>query len=64
MSPWLGTDATERVFMDRFAQLCTDQMFYVRKVCASQIGDFAAGITKQAFERVLVGIFFLHNKRI
>jgi serine/threonine-protein phosphatase 4 regulatory subunit 1 len=54
MAPLLGRDVTERVFLRRFSQLCSSNMFYTRKVCASHIGDFCAIVGKDQFEKVLV----------
>lgn len=59
IAPLLGRDVTERVFLRRFSQLCTSNMFYARKVCASHIGDFCAVVGKEEFERVLVGVLAL-----
>lgn len=56
MASLLGRDVTERVFLDRFSQLCKNNTFYVRKACASHIGDFCSVIGKDAYEKILVGI--------
>ena len=32
MAPQVGPDITERIFMPRFAEMCTDALFHVRKV--------------------------------
>jgi len=47
MAPVLGSDATERLLLESFLQLCTDSVFHVRKVgeCSEEVrfrfaGDF------------------------
>lgn len=32
MAPLLGKDMTERLFLLRFCEMCTDPLFHVRKV--------------------------------
>jgi len=54
MVPLLGKDVTERVFLDRFTELCSNQMFEVRKACASNFGNFCAVVGKQSYEKVLL----------
>lgn len=54
----LGAEITERVFLQRFTELCSNNVFYVRKVCASHFGDFCSVISREAFEQILVR----HNK--
>ena len=29
----VGADITERLFLDRFGELCSDPLFHIRKVC-------------------------------
>ncbi|KAK5642612.1 hypothetical protein RI129_008779 [Pyrocoelia pectoralis] len=57
LAPFLGREVTERVFLQRFSQLCTSKMFCVRKVCASHFGDFCAVIGKEAYDSVLLPSF-------
>lgn len=60
IAPFLGRDITERIFLRRFSQLCTINLFYVRRVCASNIGDFCAVVGKEEFEKVLVSnLYFI-----
>jgi hypothetical protein len=33
MAPLLGKEMTDRVFLNRFCEMCTDPLFHVRKVC-------------------------------
>lgn len=54
----LGKEATERLFSERFAFLCTDSSFHVRKVCASSFGDFCNVVDREATEDKLLQKFF------
>ena len=54
MAPLIGKDLTESLFLDRFAGLCVDPLFRVRKVCASNFGDFATVVGGDATEKSLV----------
>ena len=42
----------------RFATLCTDPLFHVRKVCAANFGDFSGVVGAEATEKVLLPKFF------
>ena len=44
--------------MSRFATLCTDPLFHVRKVCAANFGDFSGVVGAEATEKVLLPKFF------
>lgn len=54
MVPMLGAEITERVFLPRFSELCSDKLFYVRRVCAAHFGEFCAVVGQEAFEKILV----------
>ena len=54
MAPLIGKEMTESVFLDRFASLCVDPLFHVRKVCAANFGDFANVVGCEPTENVLV----------
>ncbi|CAH1973182.1 unnamed protein product [Acanthoscelides obtectus] len=54
LGPHLGRDITERVFLERFTELCTSPIFFVRKMCADHFGHFCTAIGKEAFEESLV----------
>lgn len=58
LAHFLGRDVTERVFLQRFLQLCSSSMFYIRKMCAASFGDFCAVVGTEAYEYNLVGILF------
>ena len=44
--------------VSRFATLCTDPLFHVRKVCAANFGDFSGVVGAEATEKVLLPKFF------
>lgn len=54
IAPLIGRGTVKNLFLDRFASLCVDPLFHVRKVCASNFGDFAAVVGPDATENVLV----------
>merc|ERR1719283_29385 len=58
MAPLIGREMAERLFLQRFATLCVDPLFHVRKVCAANFGDFSGVVGSEATERVLLPKFF------
>ncbi|XP_052816224.1 serine/threonine-protein phosphatase 4 regulatory subunit 1-like isoform X2 [Mya arenaria] len=58
MAPLLGKDMTERVFLDRFCEMCCDPLFHVRKVCAANFGDFCSVVSQHSTEKKLLPKFF------
>lgn len=52
----------ERVFLNRFIELCSSQMLCVRKSCATNFVKFAAYVRKETFLKSLVS--FLVVKRV
>ncbi|GLV33903.1 Protein phosphatase 2A at 29B [Carabus blaptoides fortunei] len=57
MVPLLGRETTERLFLQRFSELCANNMFYIRKICASSFGEFCAVVGRGAYENVLLPCF-------
>ncbi|XP_071517128.1 serine/threonine-protein phosphatase 4 regulatory subunit 1-like isoform X2 [Panulirus ornatus] len=57
MAPLIGREMTERLFLERFTRLCSDALFQVRKVCASNFGDFCSVVGTQPTEEILVSRF-------
>jgi hypothetical protein len=55
MAPIIGQKSTIENFLQHFSELCGDTQLYVRKVCATNFGDFAAAVGQQKTEEVLVG---------
>merc|ERR1719334_1675104 len=49
---------SQRLFLDRFAALCLDPLFHVRKVCAVNFGDFSGVVGSDATEQILLPKFF------
>ncbi|XP_059088658.1 serine/threonine-protein phosphatase 4 regulatory subunit 1-like isoform X1 [Tigriopus californicus] len=58
IAPLIGRGTVKHLFLDRFASLCVDPLFHVRKVCASNFGEFAAVVGPEATENVLLPKFF------
>ena len=54
MAPLIGKDMSEAIFLERFAALCVDPLFHVRKVCAANFGDFSSVVGMESTEKVLV----------
>jgi len=58
MAPLIGQELSEKLFLQRFADLSGDPLFHVRKVCAANFGDFSGVVGSEATERVLLPKFF------
>jgi len=58
MAPLIGKENSEKIFLDRFAALCTDPLFHVRKVCAANFGDFSGVVGSESTEQILLPKFF------
>ena len=54
MAPLIGKDMSEAIFLERFAALCIDPLFHVRKVCAANFGDFSNVVGSESTEQMLV----------
>ena len=65
MAPLIGKEMSERLFLERFASLCVDPLFHVRKVCAANFGDFSGVVGSDPTEQVLVSksLFWLDHNR-
>ncbi|XP_059476556.1 serine/threonine-protein phosphatase 4 regulatory subunit 1-like isoform X2 [Neocloeon triangulifer] len=55
----IGRDSTIHHFLQPFTELCEDSQLYVRKVCATNFGDFAAVFGPIKTEEMLL-VSFLH----
>ncbi|XP_051161724.1 serine/threonine-protein phosphatase 4 regulatory subunit 1-like isoform X2 [Leptopilina boulardi] len=54
LGPYLGSEVLENVLLDRYLDLCEDERFFVRKVCASYLGEICANISKSiVYEKLL-----------
>jgi len=58
MAPLIGKENSEKIFLERFAALCTDPLFHVRKVCAANFGDFSGVVGSDSTEQILLPKFF------
>ena len=58
MAPLIGKDIVEKLFLERFALLCLDPLFHVRKVCAANFGDFSSVVGSESTEAFLLRKFF------
>jgi len=58
MAPLIGKEMSEAIFLERFAALCVDPLFHVRKVCAANFGDFSSVVGMESTEKVLLPKFF------
>ncbi|XP_048745314.2 serine/threonine-protein phosphatase 4 regulatory subunit 1-like isoform X2 [Ostrea edulis] len=58
MAPLLGRDMTERLFLLRFCEMCTDPLFHVRKVCAANFGDMCKVVEQDNTEQHLLPKFY------
>jgi hypothetical protein len=59
MASVIGHDSTIQHFLMPFSELCEDAQLYVRKVCATNFGDFAAVFGPHKTEEMLVSTSFL-----
>ncbi|XP_071057702.1 serine/threonine-protein phosphatase 4 regulatory subunit 1-like isoform X3 [Onthophagus taurus] len=57
LATFLGPEVTERVLLDRFAELCHDKNVTIRRVCAVQFHNFCSVVGKNAYEKVLLPSF-------
>lgn len=54
LGPYLGSEMLETILLDRYLELCEDERFFVRKVCASYLGEICANISKNVvYEKLL-----------
>merc|ERR1719507_615763 len=58
MAPLIGKEMSQRLFLHRFATLCVDPLFHVRKVCAANFGDFSGVVGSDSTEQTLLPKFF------
>lgn len=62
MAPLIGKEMSEAIFLERFAALCVDPLFHVRKVCAANFGDFSSVVGPDSTEQVLVSTYYTLQK--
>jgi serine/threonine-protein phosphatase 4 regulatory subunit 1 len=54
VNQYIGDEQTEKLFLDRFLDLCKSQNLFVRKMCASIIGEFCTIMSKETITNKLV----------
>lgn len=54
LAPMLGQEATERHFMARFGEMCSDPLFHVRKVIATNFGEMCMVLGQENTETHMV----------
>ncbi len=59
MAPLVGREISVKVFMPRYAEMCTDALFHVRKMCATNFGDMCAVVGQENVEEHLVSDTFI-----
>ncbi|CAI9715732.1 serine/threonine-protein phosphatase 4 regulatory subunit 1-like isoform X2 [Octopus vulgaris] len=57
MAPLLGREMTERLFLARFTQMCSDPLFHVRRICASNFGEICTVVGGESTEQNLLEKF-------
>ncbi|CAG2101590.1 unnamed protein product, partial [Medioppia subpectinata] len=54
---FLGKESTEKLLLQTFTRLCLDVSFHVRRVCASNFGEFCTVVGQELTENVLLSRF-------
>ncbi|CAG2167895.1 unnamed protein product [Oppiella nova] len=57
MVRFLGKESTEKILLQTFTRLCLDVSFHVRRVCASNFGEFCTVVGQYLTETVLLSRF-------
>ncbi|KAL5021325.1 hypothetical protein ScPMuIL_000480 [Solemya velum] len=58
MAPLLGREMSERLFLKRYSEMCTDPLMHVRKVCAANFGDICTVVGEESTESQLLEKFY------
>ncbi|KAL3859973.1 hypothetical protein ACJMK2_010151 [Sinanodonta woodiana] len=58
MAPLIGKEMTEKFFLSRFCEMCSDPLFHVRKVCAANFGDMCTVVGQSSTEAQLLPEFY------
>lgn len=66
VNPYIGDELTEKLFLERFLVLCKSEGFFVRRVCASIMGEFCTMMSKETIYNKLVSIYsdFVQSKNV
>lgn len=54
LAPVVGREATIRLLLVRFSELCADNLLHVRKVCATHFGEVCSVVGAEYTESHLV----------
>nr|CAD7425262.1 unnamed protein product [Timema monikensis] len=54
IAPLIGRKSTEILFLEKFALMCASPVFYVRKACAANFGEFCTVVSVESIENTLV----------
>lgn len=54
LAPIIGKEKTERYFLNRFLEMCTDEVYYVRRVCVANFPVFCKVLGAEFTQNVLV----------
>ncbi|XP_011144837.1 serine/threonine-protein phosphatase 4 regulatory subunit 1 isoform X2 [Harpegnathos saltator] len=57
LAPLIGKELTERVFLDRYIDMCEDDDMSVRRICATHFGEMCAVVSRKALFRKLFPTF-------
>ena len=57
VNPYIGDEVTEKLFLDRFLELCKCEAVFVRRVCASIMGYFFTIMSNETIYNKLVGFY-------
>lgn len=63
LAPLIGVKLTERVFLDRYIDMCEDEDLMVRRICATHFGEMCAVVSRAALFNKLVSTDYRHKKR-
>lgn len=56
-APVLGPEKTANLLLERYLELCDDEVYYVRRVCATYFPDICRVMEQEVTESRLVSIF-------
>lgn len=59
LAPIIGSEKTEEFFLDRFLEMCVDDIYYVRRVCATNFPVICQVMGPDITETRLVSFFFI-----
>nr|CAD7392214.1 unnamed protein product [Timema cristinae] len=57
IAPLIGRKSAENLFLEKFALMCASPVFYVRKACAANFGEFCTVVSVESIENTLLPRF-------